>query len=194
MQAFPTRTQEQGKPLSPITEKVARPDPSSVSAGRVRENSWETVLSKEGKRQKFTHWKNYHTQLRHPKAAYMRLSAKLSHRSWDPKIYASYRKCCQAEDRYEETTVVVLPGKDSTTGACSWTNSPHLSIPAVAPSLPSWQQSVNYVPYLQHRERCFGSSLAVCLLAASGERIAQKEKAGKEVSMPLLTCLFPRKI
>lgn len=54
VQSFPTRAQEQGKPLSPITEKVARPDPSSVSAGRVRENSSETVLSKEGKSQKFT--------------------------------------------------------------------------------------------------------------------------------------------
>lgn len=81
MQAFPTRTQEQGKPLSPITEKVARPDPSSVSAGRVRENSSETVLSNEGKSQKFTQWKIYHTQLRQPKEAYMRMSVKLSHRS-----------------------------------------------------------------------------------------------------------------
>lgn len=76
MQSFPTRAQEQGKPLSAITEKVARPDPSSVSAGRVRENSSETVLSKEGKSQKFTQWKSYHTQLRQPKGDPTRLSMK----------------------------------------------------------------------------------------------------------------------
>lgn len=60
---FPPGTQEQGKPLSPITEKVARPDPSSTSAGRVRENSSETVLSEEGRTQKFIPWKKYHRQV-----------------------------------------------------------------------------------------------------------------------------------
>lgn len=56
-------TQEQGKPFSPITEKVARPDPSSTSAGSVRENSSETVLSEEGRTQKFIPWKKHHTQV-----------------------------------------------------------------------------------------------------------------------------------
>lgn len=61
MQAFPTGTQELVKPFSPMTEKVARPDPSSVSAGRVRENSSETVLSEEGKTQECIQGKTSHT-------------------------------------------------------------------------------------------------------------------------------------
>lgn len=60
---FPLGTQEQGKPFSPITEKVARPDPSSTSAGSVRENSSEAVLSEEGRTQKFVPLKKYDTQV-----------------------------------------------------------------------------------------------------------------------------------
>lgn len=60
---FPLWTQGQGKPFLPITEKVAQSDPSSTSAGSIRENSSETVLSEEGRTQKFISLKKYHTQM-----------------------------------------------------------------------------------------------------------------------------------
>lgn len=53
---FSLQTQEQRKPFSPITENVTRADPSSTSAGRVRENSSEMVLSEEGRTQTFIPW------------------------------------------------------------------------------------------------------------------------------------------
>lgn len=143
---------------------------------------------RKARTQTFIPWKKPFIQVKHPRRPRWSIMWHQVTGAKTCKHMPQYRKFCQVKDWQGKIIVVVLPGRVVPPVLALWLIPSHLWVFAVTLSLPSWSydqwQSGIFVPYLQDRERHFGSSLAGHLLAADGERVVQIGRTGKEVTLP----------